>query len=782
MKTSRLSILALVLSCIIGLHGCAPKGASTGAASGTATAGPSTELLNNGGFNGTDGWWTAGATLAVDNQMGCATFTESGANPWDVILGQSGIALVGGQTYALHFKAMAKNNVHVKALVQHDGAPYTNYMVQDLELGNTAKPFDIKFTPSATDEKTQLQFQMGTQTPTTVCVGEVSLIGPSLHKKSDFAAVRVNQVGYLSKAQKRATIASDAKEPLAWKLLNAQGETIAEGKTQPFGLNAASGEQVQIADFSQVTTPASGLVLEVAGEKSHPFSIGDDIYHRMKYDALSFFYQQRSGIDIEAKYVQRPDLARPAGHKPEKVTCFNKQDAKGNQWPGCDFSLDVTGGWYDAGDQGKYVVNGGISVWTLMNLYEREQLAKGGDKSTFADGKVKIPEQANGHNDLLDEARWMMDFFLSMQVPDGKKTSVPVGDQSKQLDKLQLTEIDASGMVFHKVADEAWTGMPLPPHKDPQPRYLSQPSTAATLNLAATAAQSARVWKTQDPAYAERCLKAAEKAWKAANRHPDVYAYDNFVGSGPYDDTNLSDEFYWAAAELFTTTGKKEYKQALQDSPLYLDAPKGDKNATGDLYWQGVSSAGTITLALVPNQLGKQEVDKARAAIIAAADGYQQSVDKEGYRIPYQAIEYPWGSNSNLMNRSIFLGLAHDFTGERKYLQAMSDAMDYVLGRNPLDQSYVSGYGTRALKNPHHRFWAHPVDPASPQVPPGVLSGGPNSINFSDPVASTMKGKCTGQTCWKDEIGAWTLNEVTVNWNAPFLWTASVLDEGGLTR
>ncbi|WP_024871622.1 glycoside hydrolase family 9 protein [Tolumonas lignilytica] len=784
MKIHRLSTLAVVMSCFIGLYGCAPESTniSAGASSGVS-AGPSQELLNNGKFTqGTDGWWTAGATLAVDNQMGCATFANAGANPWDVILGQSGISLVKGQTYTLHFNAKAKKNVHIKALVQHDGAPYTSYIVQDITLNDTVKPFDIKFTPSASDEKTQLQFQMGTQAPTTVCVGDVSLVGPSFHKKSDLATVRVNQVGYLTKAEKRATIASDSKTPLVWHLLNAQGEIVAEGKTKPFGINEASGEFVHIADFSQDETPATGLVLEVAGQKSHPFNIGDDIYHTMKYDALSFFYQQRSGIDIEAKYVQRPNLARPAGHKPEKVTCFNAQDAKGNKWPGCDFSLDVTGGWYDAGDQGKYVVNGGISVWTLMNLYEHEQLAKSGDKNAFADGKVKIPEQGNQHNGLLNESRWMMDFFLAMQVPDGKKVSVPVGDQSKHLDNLQLTEIDASGMVFHKVADKAWTGMPLPPHKDPQPRFLSYPSTAATLNMAATAAQSARVWKDQDPAYAERCLKAAEKAWKAANRHPNVYAYDNFVGSGPYDDTDLKDEFYWAAAELFTTTGKAEYKKAIQNSPLYLVAPKGDKAGTGDLYWQGVGSAGTITLAMVPNKLDKKDVEKARAAIIAAADGYQQAVDKEGYLIPYQAKEYPWGSNSNLTNRSIFLGLAYDFTGKRKYLQAMADAMDYILGRNPMDQSYVSGYGFRPLKNPHHRFWAHSLDPASPLVPPGVISGGPNSINFSDPVAATLKGKCIGQTCWKDEIGAWTLNEVTVNWNAPFLWTTSVLDEGGLTH
>jgi endoglucanase len=203
MKIYRLSTLAVVMSCFIGLYGCAPESSSNSSTAGSGVlAGPSQELLNNGNFTkGSEGWWTAGATLAVDNQMGCATFANSGANPWDVILGQSGLSLVKGQTYTLHFNARAKKNVHIKALIQHDGAPYTSYIVQDIALNDTAKPFDIKFTPSASDEKTQLQFQMGTQAPTTVCVGDVSLVGPSFHKKSDLATVRVNQVGYLTKEQ-----------------------------------------------------------------------------------------------------------------------------------------------------------------------------------------------------------------------------------------------------------------------------------------------------------------------------------------------------------------------------------------------------------------------------------------------------------------------------------------------------------------------------------------------------------------------------------------------------
>ncbi|NMU24233.1 glycosyl hydrolase, partial [Vibrio parahaemolyticus] len=90
--------------------------------------------------------------------------------------------------------------------------------------------------------------------------------------------------------------------------------------------------------------------------------------------------------------------------------------------------------------------------------YEREKQAN--RTNAFADGKVKIPENNNNFNDLLDESRWMMDFMMAMQVPENSKIWVPVGDQSEKLDQLKLTQIDADGMAFHKVADDAWTGMP----------------------------------------------------------------------------------------------------------------------------------------------------------------------------------------------------------------------------------------------------------------------------------------------------------------------------------
>ena len=536
-----------------------------------------------------------------------------------------------------------------------------------------------------------------------------------------------------------------------------------------FGNDAASGEHVHQVDFSAMTTPGQGYVLDVAGFRSHPFEVGR-VYDTLKTDALGYFYQARSGIPIESAYVGSPALARPAGHvgtAPNQgdtsVTCFKGTDTKGNVWPGCAYSLNAAGGWYDAGDHGKYVVNGGVSVWTLLNLAEHDARLGVMD----GDGTLPVPEKANGRSDLLDEVRWELQFMLAMQVPEGQTMLLPHGDQRSNVNALNLTSTSAGGMVHQKLTDVAWTGLPLRPDQDPQPRALYYPTTAATLNLAANAAQCARLYRASDPAFADRCLAAAKRAWAAARAQPDVYAYDLFVGGGPYDDSRMDDEFYWAAAELYTTTGESQYLTYLKASPLYLQIP-----ADRELAWNELVAAGTVTLATVPSGLPSADVQQARQNIVALARQYQADVATQGYRLPFKGATPEWGSNSGILNRSVVMGLAYDFSGDTSYQDAVLEGLNYLLGRNPMDKSYISGYGERPLMNPHHRFWAHSLDATLPVPPRGVVSGGPNAVNFSDPVAARLQGKCTGLTCYIDDIGAYTMNEVTINWNAPLAWVA----------
>ena len=581
--------------------------------------------------------------------------------------------------------------------------------------------------------------------------------------------IRLNQLGFLPAGPKRAVVPNASKTPLAWKLVDSAGRTQATGVTRVFGPDKASGDHVHLVDFGSFRGSGAGYRLVVEKASSRPFPLSPTIYDRLPYDALSYFYHNRAGTPIEARFAGGQQWSRPAAHAPERATCVSGADSKGNNWPGCSYTLDVTGGWYDAGDHGKYVVNGGITMWTLLNLYERRQAA--GRPSLFADGKARIPEAGNGVDDLLDEARWGMEFFLKMQAPQGARASVPVGAKST-VPGLKFSDIDASGMVHHKVADEKWTSLPMAPHDDPEKRQLFPVSTGATLNLAANAAQCARIWRSVDAAFSARCLAAAERAYQAAKRNPEVYAIADFTGSGGYGDSDLSDEFYWAAAELFATTGDAAYGRDVR-AARHFAAP-----ATTEPSWPGVAALGTVTLATLPNKLAKGEVDLLRRLITSAADAFLRESNRVGYRIPYDPPRgYPWGSNSSILNRAMLLALAHDFTGRAAYRDGVVDAMDYVLGRNPMDLSYVSGYGPRAMRNPHHRFWARQLSPKFPPPPPGALSGGPNSTSMSDDVAKPLKGKCTPQKCYRDDIHAFSLNEVAINWNAPLVWVSSYLAE-----
>ena len=592
------------------------------------------------------------------------------------------------------------------------------------------------------------------------------------------APIRLNQTGLEALGPKRAVLADPSNAPLDWTLLDASGAAVAGGKTKVFGDDAASGEHVHQIDFSTFRKAGDGYRLKVGAAESRPFVLRAKPDGKLTRAALSFFYQQRASVPIEARFVERPNLARPAGHAPDKATCFDLADERGQVWPGCDYTLDVSGGWYDAGDQGKYVVNGGVSVWTLVNAYERAAVLKRpGALKALGDGALAIPENANGVPDILDEARFELTFLLAMQVPQGKTLQVPIGKQKPSDGKLTLTAIDASGMAHQKIGDRYWTALPTAPADDTQVRYLYYPTTGATLNLAAVAAQAARVWKTIDPAFSAQCLDAARRAFAAAQRNPEIYQIGPFTGSGGYGDPELSDELYWAAAELYATTGEAEYEKALRASPLFLASPTAGARPTGDISWGSVGALGTLTLALVPNGLKPAEIAQARANLLASAGKYLSDDIGQGYALPFAAQGYPWGSNSSVLNRVLVLGAAYDVSGEVAYRIGAVDAMDYVLGRNPLDRSYVTGFGARPMRNPHHRFWAHQADPAYPEPPAGVLSGGPNSTSMGDTVSKEMKGKCKPQTCWTDDYRAFTQNEVAINWNAPLAWAAAFLDD-----
>ena len=723
------------------------------------------ELLKNGSFESLAPWWTTDTLNAQTGADGaCLEITNAGENPWDAILGQHEIPVVQGGEYTLTFQARADDPLTVRVVLQENGDDYTGYFDTNVTLTPDFTEYAYDFVADADDEAATFQFQMGGGAATTVCLADVSLMGRAAEASAEpLPSIRVNQHAYLPDAVKYASVVSEAQEPLDWVLKDANDEVLLSGTTTVFGLDESSQDTLHTVDFSSFSQEGSGYRLEVAGETSHPFDVRADAYEALKYDALRYFYHNRSGIEIETQYTGNgrgsyaadAQWARPAGHLSQGV---NQGDVAVPCWPleegaawSCDYTLDVTKGWYDAGDHGKYVVNSGISSWTLMNMFERSERV--GDES-FADGALNLPESGNGVPDLLDEVRWNLAFMLAMQVPEG----------------------DLAGMVHHKVHDFNWTGLGLAPHEDPQVRYLVPPSVTATLDLAAVGAQCARIWRDIDPEFSTQCLDAAERAWEAAQAHPEMY-YDNCCnnGGGPYDDDDASDEFYWAATELFITTGEEAYRDYMEGSSHYLAVPVGEVPTS--MTWGDTAALGNLSLLTVPNGLNDEALATLRGNLLEAADQYAELVSSEGYGLPFTANDgaFPWGSNSFILNNALVLGVAYDLTQNSSYLNAVTQSMDYLLGRNAVDQSYLTGYGERPLENPHHRFWAFQADSDYPPPPPGAVSGGPNT-GLEDPVAAARLVGCAPQKCFVDDINSWSTNEITINWNAPLAWVAAFLD------
>jgi endoglucanase len=648
--------------------------------------------------------------------------------------------------------------------------------------------------------------------------------------------ISVNQVGYYTNLEKVATLGDNTGDilhgatkidigssPLDFEVVNAStGAAAYTGKTQPVsGKDKDSGDNVHKIDFTEFDQPGR-YYIKVGEWRSFEFNIGDNIYldssHNMLTNALNYFYQNRSGIDIKSEYITSGNtttLAHEGGHKTDTATVqkeWVKSYKTADEATGTYASskITATGGWYDAGDHGKYVVNGGISVWTLQNMYERAlQTEKGAAKFAASNtDTMKVPESGNSNPDILEEAAVELDWMKDMIV----KSDEPTWGQY-------------AGLVYHKLHDHKWTGLATRPWNYETEwktvRIVKPPTYAATLNFVACAAQASRLWQSFDSTKAAEYLTLAKTSYEAFKKNFKEYSssdatdpkslyapLDQAIGGGAYGDTEVKDDAYWAACELFATTGDKEY---YDDLSKWSDAFKvttrvsgGENDATFTTFnWGNTASAGTLSLFLNEDNsklslLTDSNKSTINDSILAAAQDYIDMEDKQGYGIPYTydgagysdpvnlppdvVIKgYEWGSNSMVINNAIVMAYAYDQTKDVKYMNGVATAMDYLLGRNPLSVSYVTGYGSYHTAKPHHRYWSNELDKSLPMAPDGVLSGGPNA-GLQDPYVRALgfepgNADNASQRCYVDSIEAWSTNEVTINWNSPLAWIVSFLQD-----
>jgi endoglucanase len=536
--------------------------------------------------------------------------------------------------------------------------------------------------------------------------------------------IKVDQVGYLNTAPKIAMVVS--KTPATdFTVRTAGNDSVAfRGKLAAALDDPDSGDRVQSADFTSLRRTGQ-YYLEVPGTgRSWEFSIGPDVYSRAWYLAMRSFYGQRCGtaVDLGPEF---PAYKHDACHLDG---AYHASSGKAGPHPS-------KGGWHDAGDYGRYVVNSGISTGTLLWAWEMF-----GPK--LRNVKLNLPESGNGTPDILNEIRWNLDWMLSMQDDDGG--------------------------VWHKQTSERFCAFVMP-EKDSFVSYVvgmgAEPfkTSCATGDFAAVMAVAGRVYKPFDAQFAAKCLRAAEKAWTWLDKFPNaIFRNPAGVATGEYGDRDCADERLWAAAELFRSTGAAAYQSYFLDH--YSDFRKSIRPA------QPQSWGNVANLALWTYALGAGGDAAARTAIrqdsVTAADQIVERTRSNPYRISLTTRDYIWGSNSVVANYSMQLLVANAFTRNSRYTDTALENLHYLLGRNTFSLSFVTQVGANPFKHPHHR--PSGAD-NNPEPWPGLLSGGPNR-GRQDPAMRKLAADLPPAKMYLDEQEAYAANEVAINWNAPLVF------------
>ncbi len=509
---------------------------------------------------------------------------------------------------------------------------------------------------------------------------------------------------------------------------------------------ALSGKKTRIADFSTFQTPGTYVLVVPETGYSYPFFVKANVHRPLAIGAIKSYYYQRVSTDLTPEFAGQ--WSRPAGH-PDTRILIHPSAASANRPAGTVISAPR--GWYDAGDYNKYIVNSGITVGTLLSLYE--------DFPTyFQSFTTNIPESSNQVPDLLDEVLWNLRWMLAMQDP-------------------------TDGGVYHKLTNPSFDGM-IMPDKATKDRYVVQKSITATLDFAAVMAQASRVfgsYKQALPGLADSCLTAAVKAWEWSKKNPALFyrqnemnqQFDPDVVTGSYEDRDASDEWIWAAAELYATTKNEAYYTAVNLFPdTQMPLPS----------WPQVRLLGYYTLARLTTTLtplAQKDFPDLKKRLVGFADNLIQGADRQAYQtvMGKSASDYIWGSSSVAANQGIALIQAYRLVDRRtpnaqKYLQSALSNLDYLLGRNATGYSFVTGFGSKPIMNPHHR--PSVADGITAPVP-GLLSGGPNGN-------APRQDKCAGYTATSademfiDAACSYASNEIAINWNAPLVYLAAALE------
>lgn len=681
-------------------------------------------LLENNDFsNGTDQWFT----YCFDGECEISVTPEGvldvdikklGSVDYGVQLYHDGFSLDEGCVYKISFAAYSDVIRPVQMRFQINGGDYHQYYQEYVDLDTDKTNYEYTFTMAETsDPAPRFCFNMGiidgmddNMPEHHIYFDDFSLTledesgKVNSNNSTSIPDIAINQIGYLPSGLKTATIKGSGLNQTA-KLINEKtGDVVLESKIGGGKDNSSSGEKEAIFDFTKVQDEGT-YYIEAGDTSSHSFVISKNVYNDALKASIKMLYYQRCGQELTSDFAG--EYAHTVCHN-EKAILYEDTSKK----------FDVSGGWHDAGDYGRYSVAGATAAADLLLAYEKYP-------KVFTDD-VGIPESGNGVADILDEAKYELNWLLKMQRADGG--------------------------VYHKVTCRNFPGEIMP--QDETDELVIMPaSTTATGDFAGVMAIASRVFAKTDKEFADKCLAASKKAaeyLQNTSRDSAGFKNPNDVSTGEYEDTCDVDERFWAYAELFKTTGDAKYEKAL------LQELPSNGYCLG---WQGVGGYGAYAYLSAKGSTSttdvKTEATKTVKEIIEAseADNYGSSISGN----------YPWGSNLTIANNGEYLLLMKNLT-DIYNKEAIDKQLNYLLGNNATGYCFLTGFGTLYPEHPHHR----PSQVIGKAIP-GMIVGGPNS-GLNDPYAQNVLKNMPIAKCYVDNSQSYSTNEIAIYWNSPVIY------------
>lgn len=479
------------------------------------------------------------------------------------------------------------------------------------------------------------------------------------------AYIRINQSGYL---------ANDSKIAVAFSNSPLEGDfTVTDAATKniifraPLKAVSVSGwgskfQYYYELNFSQVRQTGRNILrIETAGASSGEFSIG--AYPAYQEDLLFFMRQQR------------------CGYNPYLDTVCHRRDGRSFYAPFPDKTyVDASGGWHDAGDQLKYLITASNATARMLLAYEMAKTKFGDTVDDF--GRPR----ANGIADVLDEAKWGLDWIQKLHpAPD-------------QLFHQVADDRDHRGfkMPDQDNADYGWGANSYRPvyFADGKPQGLREFKSKATgvANIAgrsaAAFATASRIWKNdlKNPTLAAEYLKNALELYQMGKAKEGYQQGNSYGAPYRYNEDTWADDMEWAAAELYKTTRRKEYLADAKRYALIIGATSWMQHDAAEHYqFYPFTNIGHFALYSIVDAKTKKQL----------AGYYRENIEKIVSRGKTNAygigVPFLWCSSNLIVAFITQVMLYERMTGDTTYHQSMLAHRDWLFGRNPWGTSMFSG-------------------------------------------------------------------------------------------